>query len=68
MLEQQMNTPKYTQSFQRVIQTIPANVAITTQPASIKVITPNQPPTTALVVSILFLFHIYVDTIILRKE
>lgn len=49
MLEQQMNTPKYTQSFQRVIQTIPANVAITTQPASIKVITPNQPPTTALV-------------------
>ncbi|XP_070161505.1 activating transcription factor 7-interacting protein 1 isoform X1 [Polyergus mexicanus] len=49
MLEQQLNTPKYTQSFQRVIQTIPANVAITTQPASIKVITPNQPPTTALV-------------------
>ncbi|KMQ95017.1 activating transcription factor 7-interacting protein 1 [Lasius niger] len=48
IFEQQLNAPKYTQSFQRVIQTIPANVAIT-QPASIKVITPNQPPATALV-------------------
>ncbi|KAL6444113.1 hypothetical protein ACFW04_001805 [Cataglyphis niger] len=45
---EQLNTPKYTQSFQRVIQTIPTNVAITTQPASIKVITSNQPPATAL--------------------
>lgn len=56
ILEQQLNTPKYTQSFQRVIQTIPTNVAITTQPASIKVITPNQPPATALVVSKHFIF------------
>lgn len=56
ILEQQLNTPKYTQSFQRVIQTIPTNVVPITQPA-IKVITPNQPPATALVVGILFLFH-----------
>ncbi|EFN64593.1 Activating transcription factor 7-interacting protein 1 [Camponotus floridanus] len=48
ILEQQLNTPKYTQSFQRVIQTIPTNVVPITQPA-IKVITPNQPPATALV-------------------
>lgn len=49
ILEQQLNAPKYTQSFQRVIQTLPTNVAITTQPTSIKVITPNQPPTNAIV-------------------
>ncbi|XP_072754442.1 uncharacterized protein Wde isoform X2 [Anoplolepis gracilipes] len=44
IFEHQLNAPKYTQSFQRVIQTIPTNVAITTQAASIKVITPTQPP------------------------
>ncbi|XP_024868854.1 activating transcription factor 7-interacting protein 1-like isoform X3 [Temnothorax curvispinosus] len=50
-IEQQLNiTSKPAQSFQRVIQTLPANVAITTQPTSIKVITTNQQPvSTALV-------------------
>ncbi|KYN01023.1 Activating transcription factor 7-interacting protein 1 [Cyphomyrmex costatus] len=43
IIEQPLNaTPKSTQSFQRVLQTIPANVAITTQP--IKVITTSQQP------------------------
>lgn len=37
------------QSFQRVLQTIPTNVAITTQQASIRLITPNQPTPAALV-------------------
>ncbi|XP_077272399.1 fibronectin-III type domain-containing protein windei isoform X2 [Temnothorax americanus] len=51
IIEQHVNiTPKPAQSFQRVIQTLPANVAITTQPTSIKVITTNQQPvSTALV-------------------
>ncbi|XP_025990895.1 activating transcription factor 7-interacting protein 1 isoform X2 [Solenopsis invicta] len=43
-------TSKPVQSFQRVIQAIPANVAIaTTQPASIKVIATNQPSAQTLV-------------------
>ncbi|XP_012230048.1 activating transcription factor 7-interacting protein 1 isoform X2 [Linepithema humile] len=50
VLEQQMNvTSKPVPSFQRVLQTIPTNVAITTQQASIRVIAPNQPAPTALV-------------------
>ncbi|XP_018371814.1 PREDICTED: putative uncharacterized protein DDB_G0282133 isoform X1 [Trachymyrmex cornetzi] len=51
IIEQPLNiTPKSAQSFPRVLQTIPANVAITTQPTSIKVITTSQQPApTALV-------------------
>ncbi|XP_011061717.1 PREDICTED: activating transcription factor 7-interacting protein 1 isoform X2 [Acromyrmex echinatior] len=51
IIEQPLNvTSKSAQSFPRVLQTIPANVAITTQPTSIKVITTNQQPApTALV-------------------
>ncbi|KYM78946.1 Activating transcription factor 7-interacting protein 1 [Atta colombica] len=51
IIEQSLNvTPKSAQSFPRVLQTIPANVAITTQPTSIKVITTSQQPApTALV-------------------
>ncbi|KAL6267572.1 hypothetical protein P5V15_000646 [Pogonomyrmex californicus] len=48
MIEQQLNATKSGQ-FQRVIQTIPTNVAITTQPTSIKVITSNQQSTPTLV-------------------
>jgi len=56
IIEQQLNAAsKPAQSFQ--IQTIPANVAITRQPA-IKVITTNQQPAqTVLAVSIFFLFN-----------
>ncbi|KAG5337358.1 MCAF1 protein, partial [Acromyrmex charruanus] len=51
IIEQPLNvTSKSAQSFPRVLQTIPANVAITTQPTSIKVITTSQQPApTALV-------------------
>ncbi|XP_011860511.1 PREDICTED: activating transcription factor 7-interacting protein 1 isoform X2 [Vollenhovia emeryi] len=51
IIEQQLNvTSKPAQSFPRVLQAIPANVAIAAQPTSIKVITTNQQPTsTALV-------------------
>ncbi|XP_014467488.1 PREDICTED: activating transcription factor 7-interacting protein 1 isoform X3 [Dinoponera quadriceps] len=37
--------------FPRVIQALPTNVAITTQPASIRVVQPNQPPPTATIVN-----------------
>jgi len=57
VLEQQINvTSKPTQAFQRVIQTIPANVTIATQQTGIKVISSNQPAPTAIVVNILFLY------------
>jgi len=60
-LEQQINvTSKPTQAFQRVIQTIPTNVAIATQQTGIKVISSNQPAPTAIVVNILFLYHIII--------
>ncbi|XP_076181943.1 fibronectin-III type domain-containing protein windei isoform X2 [Ptiloglossa arizonensis] len=49
--DQQINLAQKTQPcFQRVIQTIPGNVAITTQPPSIRVVQPaSQPTPTALV-------------------
>ncbi|XP_053979688.1 activating transcription factor 7-interacting protein 1 [Hylaeus volcanicus] len=49
--DQQINLAQKTQScFQRVIQTIPGNVAITSQPPSIRVVQPaSQPTPTALV-------------------
>lgn len=51
--DQQANLAQNSQPcFQRVIQTIPGNVAIPSQPPSIRVVQPaSQPTPTALVVS-----------------
>lgn len=56
-----VNIKQKTQAcFPRVIQTLPANVAITTQPASIRVVhTASHPTPTALVVCKVFSFMPY---------
>ncbi|XP_032686075.1 activating transcription factor 7-interacting protein 1 isoform X2 [Odontomachus brunneus] len=52
LVEQQLPTTittKPVQCFPRVIQTIPTNVSITSQPTNIRVVQPNQPTPTAVV-------------------
>ncbi|EFN83743.1 Activating transcription factor 7-interacting protein 1 [Harpegnathos saltator] len=54
LIEQQLPTTvttKPVQCFSRVIQTIPTNVAITTQAASIRLVQPNQSTPTATIVN-----------------
>ncbi|KAL0104607.1 hypothetical protein PUN28_017389 [Cardiocondyla obscurior] len=49
LIEQLTTSSKPAQTYQRIIQAIPANVAITTQPTNIKMITTNQQSTSTLV-------------------